>query len=146
VYLPHKPLKGDIIKSKVLPGFQFRIADLYKKPSPEEMINDPIYQEFVLPGYTEAKQAKEEAEQRASKAEQQSQKEQRARQKAEQQAQKEQQAKEKEQRARQKAEQRAEKAEQQTLLEQQARQHAEQQAKQLAAKLRELGINPSDIQ
>jgi hypothetical protein len=132
VYLPHQPLKEGIIKSKVLPGFQFRIADLYQKPSPDEMINDPIYQGFVLPGYTEAKQAKQQAEQRADKAEKQAQKEQRARQKAEKQVQKEQHARQK--------------AEQQALLEQQARQNAEQQTKQLAAKLRELGINLDDIQ
>ena len=125
VYLPHKPLKGEIIKSIVLPGFQFRIADLYQKPSPEKMINDPVYQKFVLPGYTEAKQARQKAEQ--------------ARQKAEQQVQKE-------QRARQKAEQQADKAKQQAQKEKLARQKTEQQAKQLAAKLRELGINPDDIQ
>ncbi|MDM8560631.1 Uma2 family endonuclease [Candidatus Parabeggiatoa sp. HSG14] len=71
IYVPVKPSKGDIIKSKVLPGFQFRIADLYKKPSPEKMIEDPIYQGFVLPGYSEAKKAKQEAEKRADKAEQQ---------------------------------------------------------------------------
>jgi hypothetical protein len=118
IYLPHQPLKGDIIKSKVLPGFQFRIADLYQKPSPEEMIDDPIYQEFVLPGYTEAKQARQEAEKRADKAEKRVDKVEKQNQK--------------ELLARQKAEKRADKA--------------EQQAKQLVAKLRELGINPNDIQ
>jgi hypothetical protein len=139
MYLPHKPLKGNIIKSKVLPGFQFRIADLYQKPSPDEMINDPVYQEFVLPGYSEAKQKLKEEKQAREKAEKQIQKEQQAkeeekqaREKAEKQVQKELWAKEKAENRAEKAENRAEKA--------------EQQAKQLAAKLRELGINPEDIQ
>jgi hypothetical protein len=34
-YVPITPVKGNIIKSKVLPGFQFRIKDLFTKPSPE---------------------------------------------------------------------------------------------------------------
>jgi hypothetical protein len=67
LYVPIKPLKGGIIKSKVLPGFQFRIDDLYQKPSPDEMIDDPVYQKFVLPGYHEEKRARKEAEQRAEK-------------------------------------------------------------------------------
>ncbi len=76
VYIPIKPTKGGIIKSKVLPGFQFRREDFFNKPSPEEMIADKVYKRFVLPGYSEAKeQASEEkrarlqAEQRALEAE-----------------------------------------------------------------------------
>jgi len=56
VYRPIKPLKGGLIKSTVLPGFQFRREDLFTRPSPDEIIDDPIYQGFVLPGYREAKQ------------------------------------------------------------------------------------------
>jgi hypothetical protein len=74
LYVPIKPLKGGIIKSKVLPGFQFRIDDLYQKPSPDEMVNDKVYKDFVLPGYSEAlekseqeKRARKKAEQRAEK-------------------------------------------------------------------------------
>jgi hypothetical protein len=139
IYLPHKPLKGGVLKSKVLSGFQFRINDLYRKPSPEQMINDPIYQGFVLPSYTAEKQARQEAEQRADKeflarqqAEQEAKKEKMARQQAEQDA-------KKEKMARQQTEQEAKK-------EKMARQEAEQQIKQLAAKLRELGINLDEIQ
>jgi hypothetical protein len=65
VYVPIKPLTGGLIKSNVLPGFQFRIDDLYQKPSPDEMINAPVYQKFVLPGYSKEKRARIEAEQRA---------------------------------------------------------------------------------
>jgi Uma2 family endonuclease len=69
VYTPIKPLKGGIIKSKVLPGFQFRIEDLFTKASPDEMINDKVYQGFVLPGYGEAKQKAEKAEKAEQRAE-----------------------------------------------------------------------------
>ncbi|MEN8219820.1 MAG: hypothetical protein ABFS56_26420 [Pseudomonadota bacterium] len=65
VYKAIKPQKGGIIKSKVLPGFQFRIDDLFTKPSPDEMINDKVYQDFVLPGYLMEKRARLLAEKRA---------------------------------------------------------------------------------
>jgi len=66
VYMPIKPTKGGIIKSKVLPGFQFRREDLFNKPSPEEMIDDKVYKRFVLPGYSEEKRARLQAEASAS--------------------------------------------------------------------------------
>jgi hypothetical protein len=50
-YKAIKPQKGGIIKSKVLPGFQFRIEDLFDKPSIEEMVVDNVYQRFVMPSY-----------------------------------------------------------------------------------------------
>jgi len=55
LYVPIKRTSEEIIQSQVLPGFQFRISDLFKQPSPDEMIDDPIYQDFVLPGYSKAK-------------------------------------------------------------------------------------------
>jgi len=65
IYTPIKPLKGGIIKSKVLPGFQFRLEDLFSKPSPDEMINDKVYQDFVLPAYAKANQRAQLERQRA---------------------------------------------------------------------------------
>ncbi|MEN8218665.1 MAG: Uma2 family endonuclease [Pseudomonadota bacterium] len=82
VYKTIKPLKGGIIKSKVLPGFKFRIEDLFTKPSPDEMINDKVYQDFVLPGYLREKRARLLAEEQARIAIQEA--EQRAKQLAEQ--------------------------------------------------------------
>jgi Uma2 family endonuclease len=55
LYVPIKPVKGDIIQSVVLPGFQFRLSDLDSQPLPDEMIDDPIYQDFVLPSLGQAK-------------------------------------------------------------------------------------------
>ena len=94
LYVPIKPKKGDLIQSTVLPGFQFRIADLSKRPSPDEMIDDAVYQSFVLLGYQDEKRARQQAELQAAaekkarqQAEQQAEAEKRARQQAEQQTQ-----------------------------------------------------------
>jgi len=77
----------------VLPGFQFWIDDLFTKPSPDEMIDDPIYQHFVLPGYREAKQqaeiekrTRQQFERKIEQVERQVETEKRGRQQAEQQA------------------------------------------------------------
>ncbi len=76
VYTPIKPVNGDLIKSRVLPGFQFRISDLHNQPSPEEMAFDSVYKGFVLPYYREEKERadaenklRQKAERRAEKAE-----------------------------------------------------------------------------
>jgi len=70
VYVPIKPVGQGIIKSKVLPGFQFRIADLYQKPSLKEMTEDKVYQGFILPFYQEEKKALEKkAREKEKKAE-----------------------------------------------------------------------------
>jgi len=124
IYVPIKPKTGGIIQSTVLPGFQFRLSDLSERPSPDEMIDDAVYQGFVLPGYSEAKQPAHEAKQQAET-------EKEARQQAEQLA-------EVEKKARQAAEQQAE-------VEKQARQAAEKQTQQLVDKLRSLGINPDEL-
>jgi len=73
LYVPLARVAGEVIQSKILPGFQFRVADLFHQPSVEEMINDPVYQSFVLPGYTQAKQIVKQAEQRVQQAEQRAQ-------------------------------------------------------------------------
>lgn len=60
VYLPIVPQDGVIISSG-LPGFQFRVADLYSRPEPPEMIEDPIYRSFVSP-YFRAERLRTEEE------------------------------------------------------------------------------------
>lgn len=40
-----------VIRSQVLPGFQFRIADLIRQPRLTWLINDEVYRDFVLPEY-----------------------------------------------------------------------------------------------
>ncbi len=87
IYVPIPRINGEVIQSTVLPGFQFRISDLHQRPSPDDMINDPIYQAFVLPGYRKAKNLileMEKAEQQVKQAQQTANIEKIARQKAEQ--------------------------------------------------------------
>lgn len=63
-----------IIRSEVLPGFQFRLADLERKPPLIELAQDEVYSTFVLPQYqeahTRAEQEHTRAEQERARAEQ----------------------------------------------------------------------------
>lgn len=52
---------GGIIQSEVLPGFRFRLSDLYRQPSLKDMAEDRLYEEFVLPFY-QAEKRRTEAE------------------------------------------------------------------------------------
>lgn len=56
------PSKGDVIQSTVLPGFQFRISDLDRRPSLEEMADDEVYQSFALLSYQAEKKRSENLE------------------------------------------------------------------------------------
>ena len=68
-YRKIKPVNKEIIQSEALPGFQFRIPDMYKQPSLKEMAEDEVYQGYVLPFYQKARQEAEQEKQRAEKAE-----------------------------------------------------------------------------
>ncbi|MCP4345855.1 MAG: Uma2 family endonuclease [Desulfobacterales bacterium] len=63
--------KDGIVRSAVLPGFQFRISDLYTRPSLEEMAEDRIYNKYVLPSYKKVKKQAEQEKKRAEKTEKQ---------------------------------------------------------------------------
>jgi len=69
-YRKIKPSRKEIIQSEVLPGFQFRISDLYNQPSLEEMAEDEVYQGYVLPFYRDVKRIAEQSRQRLILAEQ----------------------------------------------------------------------------
>ena len=62
VYEEIPPVDGDIIKSEVLPGFQFRISDLFKEPSEIKMADDDVYTHFVIPEHTETKKQLKQSE------------------------------------------------------------------------------------
>ncbi len=64
-YSPIPPTSEGVIRSGVLPGFQFREDDLYTCPSLEELAEDPVYKSFVLKERNEA----EAERKRAGKAE-----------------------------------------------------------------------------
>jgi len=61
-YAPIKPTTEGVIKSDVLPGFQFRIKDLYERPALQSLVDDPVYQGFVMRSYQKERQRAEEAE------------------------------------------------------------------------------------
>lgn len=61
LYAPIAPVNGDVIRSVILPGFQFRIGDLYRQPYLIELTEDTVYQPFVLPEY-QAQKAQYEAQ------------------------------------------------------------------------------------
>ncbi|KPA10297.1 protein containing DUF820 [Candidatus Magnetomorum sp. HK-1] len=46
-YVKIKPEKG-VIRSAILPGFQFRIDDIYLLPDLDELINDEVYKSYIL--------------------------------------------------------------------------------------------------
>jgi Uma2 family endonuclease len=52
LYVPIQAVDG-VIRSQVLPGFQFRIADLCGLPEDEALRDDPVYADFVLPAWRE---------------------------------------------------------------------------------------------
>lgn len=56
IYEEIKLVDGDVIKSEVLPGFQFRISDLYRQPDQIELVKDEVYQGFVMLKYQAAKE------------------------------------------------------------------------------------------
>jgi len=68
-YVKIKPGKSGIVRSRVLPGFQFAISDLYTQPSPEQLSADKIYGHYVLPFYQKARQQAKSEKKRAEQAE-----------------------------------------------------------------------------
>ncbi|AUB80758.1 Uma2 family endonuclease [Candidatus Thiodictyon syntrophicum] len=83
VYVPIRPDDG-VLRSRVLPGLQFRLADLCRRPEHATLRDDPVYAAFVLLGWRAAEeraaaesnradteaQARRQAERRAQEAEQ----------------------------------------------------------------------------
>ena len=72
-YADIQPDAAGIIRSNVLPGFQFRRADLLKQPTLAELALDEIYANYVFPGYlasvkkiAAATAARKQAEDRAA--------------------------------------------------------------------------------
>jgi Uma2 family endonuclease len=64
-YAEIQPDAGGVIRSQLLPGFQFRHRDLYELTVLEELALDEVYAGFVLPKYGESVAAHRQAEQRA---------------------------------------------------------------------------------
>lgn len=69
IFAPITPLAGGVIQSAVLPGFQFRIDDLHRQLPLIELVDDPVYQPFILPEYQAERQRAEQERQRAERSE-----------------------------------------------------------------------------
>jgi hypothetical protein len=101
-----------IVRSRTLPGFQFRIRDLLGRTAIEDLRHDPVYRAFVHPAWQQEEEARQQAElerQQAQQSQQQAELDRRA-------------------------EQQARQATEQTLRE------AEQQRDAAVVKLRDLGL------
>lgn len=67
-YEAAQPDANGVVRSEVLPGFQFRWGDLYRRPPLNELVEDPVYNQFVIPNYQLLKSYAEEERQRADDA------------------------------------------------------------------------------
>jgi hypothetical protein len=66
-YVEMQPDADGIIRSQILPGFQFRRRDLKQLPTLEELALDPVYQGYVLLHYQAAAKEAEQERQRAER-------------------------------------------------------------------------------
>ena len=73
-----QPDAAGVIRSQLLPGFQFRRADLLDLPDLDDLALDEIYADYVIPAYAETAAqleaeaaARRQAEERTQQAEQQ---------------------------------------------------------------------------
>jgi hypothetical protein len=64
IYQP-LPRTDGVVRSLVLPGFQFRVQDLYSKPAPPQLVQDSVYNTFISPLYRAERQRAEAEHQRA---------------------------------------------------------------------------------
>ncbi len=157
VYAPLPRVNG-IVRSRVLPGFQFRVADLYERPTPVQMVQDPVYNDFVSPLYRAERQRAEEERQHAeqerqraddaeARIEQERQYTEEERQRTEQERQRADDAEARIEQERQHTEQerqRADNAEARIEQERQQTEQERQRAEQYAALLKAAGLLPSD--
>lgn len=63
------PDSEDVVRSETLPGFQFRLQDLWRQPDMAELALDEIYAGYVIPGYQAAVTARRVAEERVQELE-----------------------------------------------------------------------------
>ena len=146
-YVDIKPING-VIKSKVFNGLQFRVNDLYRRPSLEEMSEDNVYKKFILPFYQEekqkVKQEKQKVKQEKQKVKQEKQKVRQEKQKVKQEKQKvkyeQQRAKQAEQREKHEKE-RADQERQKVTQAKENIKHKQEQIEYLLEKLNKAGID-----
>jgi len=114
VYEPLPVGSEGVLRSTVLPGFQWRLADLERRPPLERLIGDPVYRGYVWLKYQQQQARAEQAERRI----------------------------EQEQALVAQERQRAEQAERRIEQEQALTERERQRAARLHARLRALGVDP----
>ena len=67
-YAEIEPDEAGVIRSQVLPGFQFRRADLLQEPLLADLARDDVYADYVIPELQVAETRAEAAEERAASA------------------------------------------------------------------------------
>jgi len=117
IYEPMPIAPGGIVRSAVLPGFQWRLDHLDQQPPLETLMNDPVYQDYVLLNLRQERQRADQAELRT------------------------QQEQVRVEQERQRAKQERQRAEQAELRIQQE----QGQVERLVAQLRTLGIEPKGV-
>jgi hypothetical protein len=125
------PIGADgVVRSETMPGFQFRLRDLYHQPSLKELVADEVYRGYVWLAYQAQQRRAEQAEAEAAV----------ERQRAEQEHQRAEQADQRAESERLRAEQADQRAEKVRL---QAAE-ATALAQKYAAQLRTLGLLPAE--
>jgi Uma2 family endonuclease len=75
IFVPLRLIDGDIIQSEALKGFQFRVSHLFTQPPIEELVEDKVYYDYVIPAYRTIKLRAEAAKKNAEAAKQEAEEE-----------------------------------------------------------------------
>ena len=137
-YAEIQPDAEGVVRSEVLAGLQFRLADLRRRPRLAELARDEVYSGYVIPELQVAVTRAEGAEEQAAVEAQRADREAAARQQAEEQAAVETQRADREAAARQQAEEQAAVETQRADREAAARQQTEERMQSLEAELARL--------
>ncbi len=66
IYEEIPPDSEEVVCSETLPGFQFRLQDLWRQPDMAELALDEVYAGYVIPGFRAAVSARRVAEERVA--------------------------------------------------------------------------------
>ena len=69
MYVPISLTEDGVVRSAVLPGFRFRVSDLYDRPPLDRLADDEVYHDYVFPSHKEVRRRAEQAELRAEQSE-----------------------------------------------------------------------------
>jgi hypothetical protein len=67
IYEPMPVTADGVVRSEILPGFQWRVRDLERQPEMESLIADPVYRDYVCLNYQRVKMQAEQERLRAER-------------------------------------------------------------------------------